>query len=65
MAFKKAVVKRAKAKKPAAKRKSKVGDMLQCSVCGMAVTIDEDCGCAEVHDIICCGTPMEKKGSRR
>lgn len=70
MAVKKAMVKRAKAKKlpvkkAAARGKTKAGDALVCGVCGMSVTVDEICGCAEAHDIICCERPMKKKRSRK
>ncbi len=64
MAVKKAVAKKATTKKPAARGKSEVGDIYACGVCGLAVTVD-DCGCAEAHDIICCGTPMKKKPAER
>jgi hypothetical protein len=65
MAVKKAVAKKATAKKPSARDKSRVGNKYQCGVCGMAVTVDEDCGCTEAHDIICCRTPMKKKRASR
>jgi hypothetical protein len=61
MAVKKAVAKKAPAKKAAAKGKSKVGLGYTCRVCGLSVTVDEDCGCVESHDIICCDAPMKKK----
>ncbi len=64
MAVKKAVPKKATTKRPDPRGKSKVGEKYQCGVCGMAVTVDEDCGCAEAHDIICCGTAMKKKRAR-
>ena len=70
MAVKKAVAKKAKAKKAPAKkavarRKNKAGDTYTCGVCGLAVTVDETCGCVETHDIICCEKPMKKKRARR
>ncbi len=52
---------------PAGKaRKSAVtrGDTYACEVCGLAVTVDEVCGCVDVCDIICCGKPMKAKASR-
>ena len=62
MAVKKATpVKKAAAKAPAKKRASRDGQSLVCGVCGLAVTIDEDCGCVETHEIICCGKPMKAK----
>jgi hypothetical protein len=70
MAVKKAVSKKVKAKKApvrkaAARGKTKAGDSLVCGVCGISVTVDEDCGCAEPHPIICCETPMKTKRARR
>lgn len=41
--------------------KVKTGDVLNCEVCGLAVVVDEDCGCAVV-EIICCDEPMVNKG---
>ena len=65
MAVKKAASKKAPAKKAATKGKTKVGQSYACGVCGLAVTVDENCGCVESHDIICCDTPMQKKRARR
>jgi hypothetical protein len=56
-----------KAKKPApkarakAKPKAKPKNALECGVCGYRVVVDEACGCAEEHVLICCGQPMGKK----
>ena len=56
-----------KAKKPApkakvkAKAKAKPKPALECGVCGYRVVVDEACGCAEEHVLICCGQPMAKK----
>jgi len=41
--------------------KVKAGDVLSCEVCGLAVIVDEECGCA-VAEIICCEEPMMNKG---
>ena len=65
MAVKKAIAKRAPAKKTAARGKTKVGDSYACGVCGLSITVDEDCGCAEACDIICCSEPMKKKRARK
>lgn len=43
--------------------KVKAGDVLSCEVCGLAVIVDEECGCA-IADIICCDEPMENKGPK-
>lgn len=62
-------VKRAIAKKPAkkavARGKTKAGDAYTCEVCGLAVTVDEVCGCVDACDILCCETPMKKKRAKR
>ncbi len=52
-----------KAKKPApkARAKAKPKNALECGVCGYRVVVDEACGCAEEHVLICCGQPMGKK----
>ena len=47
---------KAPAKKKVAKRDSYV-----CEVCGLAVSVDETCGCVDVCDIICCGKPMKER----
>jgi hypothetical protein len=58
MAVKKsATVKKAPAKKSSAAR----GDKLMCGVCGLSLIIDEECGCMEAHEILCCGEPMKQK----
>ncbi len=49
------------AKKPA---KTSKGDAYECGVCGLLVTVDETCGCADVCDIICCGKPMKVKKAK-
>ena len=41
--------------------KVKVGDVLSCEVCGLAVIVDEECGCATI-DLICCEEPMINTG---
>ena len=37
----------------------KSGSHYKCGVCGLAVTVDEVCGCADFCDIICCGEQMK------
>jgi hypothetical protein len=56
-----AKVKGTTAKKTAAKKKVTKGDSYICEVCGLAVTVDEECGCVDVCDIICCGQPMKER----
>jgi hypothetical protein len=57
------------AKKKAAKPKktvkpkapAKKNPALECAVCGYRVVVDEVCGCAEEHVLVCCGKPMNKR----
>jgi len=66
MADKKAVAKKAPpTKKAVARVKTKTGDSYKCEVCGLAITVDEECGCVDACDIICCSEPMKKKGARK
>jgi len=65
MAVKKAVAKKASSKKAAAGGKTKIGDTYSCEVCGLAITVDEECGCSDACDIICCSQPMKKKRARK
>jgi rubrerythrin len=58
MAVKKAVK---KSVKKVAKKAVKEGDVYKCSVCGLAVTVDEVCGCVDACDIVCCEKPMKPK----
>jgi hypothetical protein len=39
--------------------KTKHGDLLSCSACGLVVTVDEVCGCFETV-LVCCDQPMAK-----
>jgi hypothetical protein len=53
---------KAAAKKTPAKggaKKIRRGSRYSCEVCGVVVSVDEVCGCAEAHDIICCGQAMK------
>lgn len=69
-------VKRATAKKVTIKRKAPMkkaarggkgnpGDKLVCGVCGYSVTVDDVCGCAEAHELICCEEPMKRKRAKK
>jgi hypothetical protein len=64
MAVKKAVAKKT-AKKAVARGKTKEGDAYVCGVCGLAVSVDEECGCVDTCDIICCEKPMKKKRAKK
>ncbi len=50
-----------KAVEKAGKKAVKKGDIYQCGVCGLAVTVDEVCGCVDACDIICCEKQMKRK----
>jgi hypothetical protein len=56
-AAKKTVAKKTAKKTTAMKKGSRYG----CSVCGLAVTVDTACGCAEATHLICCDKPMKAK----
>ncbi|MFO7570744.1 MAG: hypothetical protein R6W75_13200 [Smithellaceae bacterium] len=43
--------------------KVKPGDILYCEVCGLAVIVDDDCGCV-MTELICCEEPMLNKGPK-
>jgi hypothetical protein len=50
-----------KVAKKVSKKGVKKGDAYQCTVCGLAVTVDEVCGCIDACDIICCEKQMKSK----
>jgi hypothetical protein len=63
---KKAGVKAAPKKPPVktASRKTagvKEGSRYSCGVCGLVVTVDTACGCAETTHLVCCERPMRAK----
>ena len=47
--------------KKTTKRTLKKGAKYECSVCGIAVSVDEVCGCVDVCDIICCGKQIKPR----
>ena len=47
-----------------AEKKMAKGNSYECEVCGLAVTVDEVCGCMGVCDIICCSKPMKARASK-
>lgn len=50
--------------KPASRKTSeKKGDAYECRICGYRVVVDEACGCAEKHVLICCNKLMTRKAS--
>jgi len=50
-----------KVAKKGGKKSVKKGEMYKCSVCGLAVTVVEVCGCIDTCDIICCEKPMKPR----
>ena len=63
---KKAAVKTASKKAPVKRTATKTagvkeGDSYSCGVCGLVVTVDTACGCAEATHLICCERPMRMK----
>ncbi len=50
-----------KAAKKVSKKDVKKGDVYQCGVCGLGVTVDEVCCCEDTCDIICCEKQMKPK----
>jgi hypothetical protein len=56
----KKTVKKAVKKASPKKKEMKVGAGYECSVCGLEVSVEKVCGCADACDIICCGEPMER-----
>jgi hypothetical protein len=61
MATKKVAKKAVKKVAKVSKKGVKKGDAYTCSVCGLAVSVDEVCGCIDTCDIICCEKPMKAK----
>lgn len=50
--------------KAGTKKEARKGDAYTCEVCGLVVTVDEDCGC-ETCDLICCETQMKPVKKKR
>ena len=53
-------VKAVKSVKSAKKAATRKGAKYGCKLCGMVVSVVEDCGCGTI-DLLCCNTPMKKK----
>jgi len=45
--------------------KTNAGKAYACEVCGYRVVVDEACGCAEEHVLLCCGQPMKATPARK
>jgi len=59
----KRITAKGKSLKAKEKRKNKAGDRYICDVCGLGVTVDEECCCADPCDLICCEMPMKRRRS--
>ncbi len=58
----KTAAKKTPAKRTATKKAGvKKGNRYSCGVCGLVVTVDTACGCAEAAHLICCERPMRMK----
>lgn len=47
-------------KKSLAKGNARKGESYSCQSCGLVVSVDEDCGCVEACEIMCCDMPMKR-----
>jgi hypothetical protein len=45
---------------PGKSEEMELGSGYECSICGLAVSVDKVCGCIDTCDIVCCGEPMQK-----
>lgn len=52
-------------KKTAARRNARKGESYSCQSCGLVVTVDEECGCIDACEIMCCDVPMKKTRKSR
>jgi hypothetical protein len=46
-------------------QKTDPGKSYACRVCGYRVVVDEACGCAEEHVLLCCGQPMKVEAAKK
>ncbi len=51
----------AAAKTTTRKNKVQAGSGYECRVCGLVVSVVDECGCVETCDLICCEEPMKPK----
>jgi hypothetical protein len=58
---KKKTTKKITPKKTTKNKKVKKNDKLVCKKCGLVVSVDTICGCADACDLLCCGTEMKVK----
>lgn len=59
MPTKKTTIKKIAPKKIEKKKKTKKNDKLVCEQCGLVVSVDTICGCADACDLLCCGKEMK------
>ncbi len=52
--------KQAGEKKIPAKKNARKGESYTCQSCGLVVSVDQDCGCVDACEIMCCDMPMKK-----
>jgi len=50
-----------KAVKKVSKKGAKKGDVYECGVCGLEVTVNKVCDCVDDCDILCCERAMKPK----
>jgi len=43
------------------KKKVQAGSGYECQVCGLVVSVVDECGCVDMCDLICCEEPMMPK----
>ena len=51
----------AAAKTTTRKKKVQAGSGYECRVCGLVVSVVDECGCVETCDLICCEESMKPK----
>ena len=51
--------KAAKKNSPKKQKELKAGARYECDVCGLAMTVENSCGCSDFCDVICCGEQMK------
>ena len=42
----------------------KKGSAYECRVCGLAVSVIDECGCIDTCDLICCEQPMKPRKTK-
>ena len=65
MPTKKAGARKSGASKAVSKGKKTAGDQYTCETCGLGITVDEECCCANPCDLVCCDSPMKKRRSKK